>query len=130
VTRAWWQHVQHDRRGDYGRHVRCRVAFGIALDRRVLHRRPSRDAFARELDLTPEQLVVADSILRHEFEAVNAIREDTWPKMQAIMDNTRRKLDSVLSPGQRERYHERLAEQDQRFRPRDAGRPSFPFHRR
>ena len=148
------------------------VAFGIALDHRVLHPRPSRDAFAgaprprggpffmpggmpgggrrppapdehrpprperaldafaRELELTPEQLVVTDSILRHEFEAVNGIREDTWPKMQAIMDDTRRKLDSVLSPAQRERYHAMLADQERRFHPRDAGRPSFPFHQR
>lgn len=148
------------------------VAFGIALDHRVLHPRPSRDAFAgeprprggpffmpgampsggrrppppdehrpprperavdafaRELELTPEQLVVTDSILRHEFEAVNGIREDTWPKMQAIMDDTRRKLDGVLSPPQRERYHAMLAEQERRFRPHDAGRPSFPLHQR
>ena len=90
--------------------------------------RPERalDAFARELELTPEQLVVADSILRHEFQGVNDIREDTWPKMQAIMDDTRRKLDSVLSPAQRERYHAMLADQDRRFRPRDGRRSSFP----
>jgi hypothetical protein len=84
----------------------------------------------RELELTPEQLVVTDSILRHEFEAVNGIREDTWPKMQAIMDDTRRNLDGVLSPAQRERYHAMLADQERRFHPRDAGRPSFPFHQR
>ena len=148
------------------------IAFGIALDHRVLHPRPSRDrfagepglggapvfmpgampgsgrrppppdehrppgperaldAFARELELTPEQIAVTDSILRHEFEAVDGIREDTWPKMQAIMDDTRRKLDGVLSPAQRERYHAMLAEQDRRFRPRDVRRPSFPFHQR
>ena len=148
------------------------VSFGIALDHRVLHSRPSRDrfageprlarapvfmpgampgggrrpptpnenrpprperaldAFARELELTPEQLTVADSILRHEFDAVNGIREDTWPKMQAIMDDTRRKLDSVLSPSQRLRYHAMLAEQERRFRPRGGGRPSFPPHQR
>jgi hypothetical protein len=64
--------------------------------------------------------VVADSILRHEFEAMNGIREHTWPQMQAIMDDTRRKLDSVLSPAQRERYHAMLAEQERPFRPRNA----------
>jgi hypothetical protein len=40
--------------------------------------------------------------------------------MQAIMDDTRRKLDSVLSPAQRERYHAMLAEQERPFRPRNA----------
>lgn len=142
------------------------IAFGIALDHRVLHRRPSRlafagepggqrapflvppavpgasrppspnadgsrperalDAFARDLELTPTQRTVADSILRHEFAAANAIREESWPRMQAVMDDTRRKLDSLLTPSQRERYHALLAEQEQRFRGRESGRPLFP----
>src|SRR5690349_7805827 len=109
------------------------IAFGIALDHRVLHRRPRApygeprparvpfmmppaipgtgrpptpnvsgpgperavDAFARDLALSPEQRAVADSILHHEFEAANAIREETWPRMQAVMDETRQRLDSL-----------------------------------
>ena len=149
------------------------MAFGIALDHRVLHRRPSRetfiaerraggggpflmpggmpgggrrppgpneprpgperalDQFAREVDLTEAQRTVADSILRHEFEAVNDIRAATWPRMQAVMDDTRRKLDTVLSPEQRERYRAMLADQDRRFGPpRDAERRPFPSHQR
>ena len=42
------------------------------------------------------------------------------------MDDTRRKLDSLLTPAQRERYRALLAEQEQRFRTRDPGRPVFP----
>ena len=146
------------------------VAFGIALDHRVLHRRPARvafageqdrprppfkvppaipgagrppspnamgpgperavDAFARDLSLTPEQRTIADSILRHEFEAANAIREETWPRMAAVMDDTRQKLDSLLTPTQRERYHALLAEQEQRFRTREPRRPLFSQHPR
>ena len=149
------------------------VAFGIALDHRVLHPKPSRetflterraggggpflmprgmpggarrppgpneprstperalDAFARELDLTADQRAVADSILRHEFEAVNDIRAATWPRMQSVMDETRRKLDSVLSPAQRERYRAMLADQERRFRPpRGDDRRPFPSHSR
>lgn len=141
------------------------MAFGIALDHRILHRwppgqgfgmerragggppmfmpgampggpRPAQpngmhggeralDAFARELELSPDQITVADSILRHEFATVNGIREATWPRMQAVMDDTRRKLDSVLSPAQRDRYHEMLADQERRFRPREGERPVF-----
>ena len=133
------------------------VAFGIALDHRVLHRRPNRvafnrsagrpgdafilspgmpatarpptpggsgarperaiDAFARDLDLTDGQRTIADSILRHEFEQVTAIREETWPRMQAVMADTRRKVDSLLTPTQRERYRALLAEHDDRRRP-------------
>ena len=145
------------------------VAFGIALDHRVLHRRPrvafsremdrargsfpmppvipgtgrppvpnaggagperALDAFARELDLSDTQRTVADSILRHEFEAATAIREETWPRMQAVMTDTRRKLDSLLTRRQRERYQALLAEQEQRFRSRDPGGPAFPSHPR
>ena len=130
------------------------VAFGIALDHRVLHRRPPRsefavdggrprmpfmmrpgipgtgperalDAFARDLALTSAQRTVADSILHHEFETANAIREESWPRMQAVMEETRRKLDSLLTPAQRERYRVLLSEQQQRFRARE-GRPAFP----
>jgi len=146
------------------------VAFGIALDHRVLHRRPPRvtfagdperarppfmvppaipgagrppspnalgpgseravDAFARDLALSPQQRAIADSILRHEFEAANTIREETWPRMAAVMNDTRQKLDSLLTPEQRERYHTLLAEQEQRFRARDPRRPMFPQHPR
>jgi hypothetical protein len=88
------------------------------------------DAFARDLALSPAQRTVADSILRHEFEAANAIREETWPRMQAVMADTRRMLDSLLTPVQRERYHALLNEQEQRFRSRDTGRLSFPSHPR
>ncbi len=146
------------------------VAFGIALDHRVLHRRPTRvafggddgrarmpfmlppalpgagrppspnaigpgperavDAFARDLALSPEQRAVADSILRHEFEAANAIREETWPRMEAVMNDTRSKLDSLLTPAQRERYRALLAEQERRFRAREPRRRPFPPHPR
>ncbi len=146
------------------------VAFGIALDHRVLHRRPPRvafggdpgrarppfmvppaipgtgrppspnaigpgperavDAFARDLALSPQQRTRADSILRHEFEAANAIREETWPRMEAVMNDTRQKLDSLLTPDQREQYHALLAEQEQRFRAREPRRPRFPQHPR
>ena len=145
------------------------VAFGIALDHRVLHRRPPRvpfaadqerarpplvppvipgagrppspnalgpgperavDAFARDLALSPQQRAIADSILRHEFEAANTIREETWPRMAAVMNDTRQKLDSLLTPEQRERYHALLAEQEQRFRAREPRRPLFSQHPR
>jgi hypothetical protein len=78
-----------------------------------------RRRLRREVDLTPEQVVVADSILRHEFEAMNGIREDTWPQMQAIMDDSAQARQRSLAR-QRERYHAMLAEQECPFRPRNA----------
>jgi len=95
-------------------------------------RRPERalDAFARDLALSPEQRSAADSILRHEFETANAIREATWPRMEAVMNDTRRRLDSLLTPTQRERYRALLADQEQRFASRYSGRPAFSPHPR
>lgn len=112
------------------------VIAGIALDHRVLHRPvtqrafgPGRtlDVFARELDLTPTQRSTIDSTLHAEFDAVNAIREESWPRMRSVMAETRWKLDSLLTPPQRDRYRELLAEQEQRFRARESDRPPPPF---
>lgn len=110
------------------------VAAGISTGHRAgmpndLGRGPERalDAFARELDLTRVQRGIIDSMLRAEFDAVDAIREESWPRMQSVMADTRRKLDSLLTPSQRDRYRELLAEQEQRFRARDGDRPPPPF---
>ena len=84
------------------------------------------DVFARELDLTPAQRSTIDAMLRAEFDAVNAIREESWPRMQSVMADTRRKLDSLLTPSQRERYRDLLAEQEDRVRARAGDRPPPP----
>jgi hypothetical protein len=110
------------------------IPAGIPAGRRVgvpndVVRRPERalDVFARELDLTPRQRSTIDSMLRAEFDSVNAIRDESWPRMQSVMAETRRKLDSLLTPSQRDRYRELLVEQEQRFRARDGNRPPPPF---
>ena len=88
------------------------------------------DAFARDLDLTAAQRAAADSILREEFETVTALREGVWSRMRAIMDDARQRVDSLLTPEQRERYHELLESQDRRFRSRDRGRGPGPMDMR
>jgi Spy/CpxP family protein refolding chaperone len=109
------------------------IPAGIATGRRAgipndRGRGPERalDVFARELDLTPSQRSTIDSMLRAEFDAVNTIRDESWPRVQSVMAETRRKLDSLLTPSQRDRYRELLAEQEQRFRARDGDRPPPP----
>jgi hypothetical protein len=77
---------------------------------------PSRARFAQALDLTPAQAAAVDSISNHEFEAVSAVREETWPRMQAVLDDTRTRIDSILTPVQRTRYHEMLARQEEHWR--------------
>jgi Spy/CpxP family protein refolding chaperone len=72
--------------------------------------------FAKALDLTAAQAASVDSISRHEFETVSAIREETWPRMQAVIDDTRRQIDGILTPEQRTRYHDMLARLEERWR--------------
>jgi Spy/CpxP family protein refolding chaperone len=90
-----------------------------SADRRAERRqRPRLDQFARNLDLTPAQKAAVDSVMAHEFATVNAIREEMWPRIRAVVDDTRQKIDSLLTPSQRDRYHALLArlEQDRRVR--------------
>ena len=84
------------------------------------------DVFAHDLELSTIQRSVADSILRHEFQTIDAIRSEAWPRMRVVMEETRRKLDSLLTPSQRDRYHAMLADQDRQFRERGPGRPPHP----
>ncbi len=75
----------------------------------------TRAQFAKALDLTAAQAAAVDTISLREFQAVSAIRAETWPRMQSVLDDTRRRIDSVLTPGQRERYHDMLAQSEQRW---------------
>src|ERR1035437_9748681 len=78
--------------------------------------------FAKALQLTPAQAAAVESISIHEYEAANAVREESWPRMQEVLADTRRRIDSVLTPSQRPRYHEMLARQEQRWQREQARR--------
>jgi hypothetical protein len=82
------------------------------------------ERFTKALELTPAQATAVDSISRHEFEAVSAVRDETWPRMQAVLDDTRRRIDSVLTPGQRTRYHDMIAQQEKRWQHEQAEQDS------
>ena len=84
----------------------------------------ARARFAKALDLTPAQAAAVDSVSAHEFGAVSAVREETWPRMQAVLDDTRRRIDSILTPVQRTRYHEMLVRQEENWRREQAERDS------
>lgn len=80
--------------------------------------------FSKALDLTPAQTAAVDSISRHEFDAVSAIRDETWPRMQTVLDDTRRSIDSILTASQRTRYHDMLARQEAHWQREQAERDS------
>ena len=104
------------------------VASGVVLERRVLSRheghergrrgdREGRDGgarhamherFGRDLDLTPAQEAKIDSIFASHRPAIDSARALSEPKIRAIIDQTRREIDSVLTPAQREKLHARM----------------------
>ena len=107
------------------------VASGIVLERAVLSRHaerrpdgrgarddrdgrggpgrgPMHERFARDLGLTPVQEKAIDSIFASHRPAIDSARAVSEPKIRAIIDQTRREIDSVLTPVQREKMHERM----------------------
>lgn len=107
------------------------VIGGVALDRTVLlphgftvrhaamrgmprHQMPAREGsfrerFAQQLELTPAQRTVIDSLMDHQLRELRAVRGETQPRMESVIRGTRRAIDSVLTPEQREKAAE-LAE--------------------
>lgn len=104
------------------------VASGVVLERRVLSRHEEHERgrggergereggarhamherFGRDLDLTPAQAAKIDSIFASHRPAIDSAREASEPKIRAIIDQTRREIDSVLTPAQREKMHARM----------------------
>ena len=122
------------------------VALGVALGRMLLpdwphsssaHRRPGmswsgggraaggdrrdfRDRFARELGLSTAQATRVDSIMEHRMAAIESLQREVRPRMRQLVDSTRAQIDSVLTPAQRERFHEM---ERRRMRPPTDGAP-------
>ncbi len=104
------------------------VASGIVLERRVLARHwehgsggprghtgrhgpgdgPMHARFGRDLGLTPRQELAIDSIFARHRPAIDSARAASEPAIRAIIDKTRRQIDSVLTPEQREKVHARM----------------------
>lgn len=100
------------------------VASGVVLERRVLSRRWDREGggpgrhgdgrramherFGRDLGLTPTQAAKIDSIFASHRPAIDSARAASEPKIRAIIEQTRREIDSVLTPEQREKMHARM----------------------
>ena len=102
------------------------VASGVVLERRVLShhgerehgrpgerrdgsaRHPMHERFGRDLGLTPAQAAKIDSIFASHRPAIDSARAASEPKIRAIIDQTRREIDSVLTPMQRAKMHARM----------------------
>lgn len=102
------------------------VASGVVLERAVLSRHgdrgygerggrrggpghgPMHERFGRDLGLTKDQETKIDSIFASHRAAIDSARAASEPKIRAIIDQTRREVDSVLTPAQREKMHARM----------------------
>lgn len=113
------------------------VASGIALERRVLHphgwrdRGPGRGGEAhrggprgraettaegrarfrarmvRDLELTAEQAARIDTILERQRPRMDSLRAALEPPLRAAAEETRRQIEAVLTPEQREKFRSR-----------------------
>lgn len=123
------------------------VASGVVLERQVLSRHGARggwkkgelraggpramhERFNRDLGLTPAQAAKIDSIFASHRPAIDSARAQSEPKVRAIIDQTRREIDSVLTPEQREKMHARMLREHPPGgsvgnMPPDGGRPPF-----
>lgn len=121
------------------------VATGVVLERTVLSHRdghwrgpggrggpgghgPMHERFGRDLGLSSAQEAKIDSIFASHRSAIDSARAESEPKIRAIIDQTRREVDSVLTPEQRAKMHERMKREHP---PGDSqspgGRPRRPF---
>ena len=94
------------------------------------HRDGMRERLVRELDLTPEQQRRVDSIMARQTEDFRRLREAMRPRFDSLLLDAQARLDSVLTPAQREKLQALRAREV--FGPRDnfGGRdrrpPQFP----
>ena len=118
------------------------AATGVVVERRVLHpqwrdargggrgdggrerRDEMRARLAKELGLDSAQSAKIDSIFRRHRPALDSVREAMETRLSGVVDQTRREIDSVLTPAQRAKMHERWEHENREHRGR--GEPPPP----
>ena len=77
-----------------------------------------RERFARELDLTPEQAQRVDSIMSQQMSDFRRLRESMQPHFDSVLATAQARLDSVLTPAQRDKLQ--TLRDREAFGPRDS----------
>lgn len=70
---------------------------------RDVRREGMRERLARELDLTPDQQRRVDSIMSRQMADFRRLREAMQPRFDSLLVSAQVRLDSVLTPAQREK---------------------------
>ena len=87
-------------------------------DREFGMRRHMVDHLSDELSLSASQRTRLDSVMERQADAFKKIREETEPKIKALLDSSRAQIDQLLTPDQRARFA-KLREREHQFQPRD-----------
>ena len=69
-------------------------------------RREVVQRLTRELDLTATQQQAIDSIMAGNEAEFQPLEQEMRPRMKAFLERTRGQIDSVLTPAQREKFHQ------------------------
>lgn len=76
--------------------------------------RRGRDRFARELGLSDGQRVRIDSLMERQMTELRAVRGEVQPRLDSILAQTRRSIDSILTPEQREKAEKLMRRREAR----------------
>jgi Spy/CpxP family protein refolding chaperone len=99
-------------------------------ERRVPPRRPSA-MLPSELKLTAEQAARIDTLIERQMLGFREIRRSTQPAIDSLMAQTKRSMDSILSPAQRTLLDSSRARREREYRRRspDGAPPRGPGER-
>jgi Spy/CpxP family protein refolding chaperone len=111
------------------------VIGGIALDRSVLRQRPGEGRsgpgrigarqpgprrpsamLGADLKLTEEQAVRIDTLIERQMRGFREVRKSTQPAIDSLMAQTRRSMDSILTPVQRTLLDSARARRESEFK--------------
>jgi Spy/CpxP family protein refolding chaperone len=94
-----------------------RGGFGRNAERRTAPRRPSA-MLGADLKLSEEQAVRIDTLIERQMRGFREIRQSTQPAIDSLMAQTRRSMDSILTPSQRTMLDSARARREAEFRKR------------
>jgi hypothetical protein len=91
------------------------VAFTLIIEGGIIKRalaNPNRGweilakRISRELNLTPEQRTALDEILLETQDGLQKIREQVGPSVDELLDNSRGRIEGILTVKQQDRFHQ------------------------
>jgi len=77
-----------------------------------------REQFTRELELTPEQQQRVDAVMRQQTEDFRRLREQMQPRFDSLLVEAQARIDTVLTPSQRDKL--KMLRAREAFGPRDS----------